>query len=340
MVSHGYIKHDFDVHEWAAPEFLEQAAEELLEEEWTKRSTAKLPEATQLEISTHPARLTIPKEHDVTKTAVELIIDGQGAASAAVAPKDAADELATGTSVFVDVREAEEWQHGHIDGSVPAPRGLLEFFADPTSPRHKEALDPDRRVDRGVRVGSACGTRGGHAPRHGLRERRRARRRPQGMDGRRTADQRARVLRHLSVSLASRKVRASPRASRVERFGEGVCARSRQHRYGEQPEVDDPEGEDQLGERAQSSGCLIGSCDLGNPGFVQGGPRDWRRERDSNPRRLAPQRFSRPSRSAAPAPLRAPGYGERTRQARGSTRSKPVKGRSTSGTTNAPSSSW
>ena len=26
MFSHGYIKHDFDVHEWAAPEFLEQAA--------------------------------------------------------------------------------------------------------------------------------------------------------------------------------------------------------------------------------------------------------------------------------------------------------------------------
>ena len=34
--------------------------------------------------------------------------------------------------VDVDVREPEEWQHGHIDGSVPAPRGLLEFLADPT----------------------------------------------------------------------------------------------------------------------------------------------------------------------------------------------------------------
>ena len=30
MVSHGYIKNDFDVHEWAAPEFLEQAATEVL----------------------------------------------------------------------------------------------------------------------------------------------------------------------------------------------------------------------------------------------------------------------------------------------------------------------
>ena len=42
MVSHGYIKRDFDVHERAAPGFFEQAAQELLEEEWTRRSTAKL----------------------------------------------------------------------------------------------------------------------------------------------------------------------------------------------------------------------------------------------------------------------------------------------------------
>jgi len=44
MLSHGYIKNDFDVNEWAAPEFLEQAARELLEEEWKKRTTSKLPE--------------------------------------------------------------------------------------------------------------------------------------------------------------------------------------------------------------------------------------------------------------------------------------------------------
>ncbi len=43
MFSHGYIKKDFDVNEWAAPEFLEQAARELLEDEWQMRTTAKLP---------------------------------------------------------------------------------------------------------------------------------------------------------------------------------------------------------------------------------------------------------------------------------------------------------
>jgi ABC-type nitrate/sulfonate/bicarbonate transport system substrate-binding protein len=49
MLSHGYIENDFDVNEWAAPEFMEKAAAELLEEEWTKRTMAKLPEATALE---------------------------------------------------------------------------------------------------------------------------------------------------------------------------------------------------------------------------------------------------------------------------------------------------
>jgi ABC-type nitrate/sulfonate/bicarbonate transport system substrate-binding protein len=49
MLSHGYIENDFDVFEWAAPEFLEKAAAELLEEEWKVRSKARLPQQTKLE---------------------------------------------------------------------------------------------------------------------------------------------------------------------------------------------------------------------------------------------------------------------------------------------------
>jgi ABC-type nitrate/sulfonate/bicarbonate transport system substrate-binding protein len=48
MLSHGYIKNDFDVKKWAAPEFLEKAAKELLEEQWKKVTTSKLPETTEL----------------------------------------------------------------------------------------------------------------------------------------------------------------------------------------------------------------------------------------------------------------------------------------------------
>jgi hypothetical protein len=46
------IKNDFDVHKWAAPEFLEQAARELLEEKWKKVTGDKLPEETALQAST------------------------------------------------------------------------------------------------------------------------------------------------------------------------------------------------------------------------------------------------------------------------------------------------
>jgi ABC-type nitrate/sulfonate/bicarbonate transport system substrate-binding protein len=43
MLSHGYIERDFDVKKWAAPEFLEAAAKELVQERWKKITGDKLP---------------------------------------------------------------------------------------------------------------------------------------------------------------------------------------------------------------------------------------------------------------------------------------------------------
>ena len=49
MLKHGYIKNDFDVHKWAAPEFLEQAAREMLQAQWEKVGKEKLSKpATRL----------------------------------------------------------------------------------------------------------------------------------------------------------------------------------------------------------------------------------------------------------------------------------------------------
>jgi ABC-type nitrate/sulfonate/bicarbonate transport system substrate-binding protein len=42
MQSHGYIQHDFDVHEWAAPEFAEEAARELVEEAFAEVTSERL----------------------------------------------------------------------------------------------------------------------------------------------------------------------------------------------------------------------------------------------------------------------------------------------------------
>ena len=51
MLKHGYIKNDFDVHKWAAPEFLEKATQELMMERWKKLSGERLPEASELQAS-------------------------------------------------------------------------------------------------------------------------------------------------------------------------------------------------------------------------------------------------------------------------------------------------
>ena len=49
-------------------------------------------------------------------------------------------------AVFVDVREGGEWAQGHIPGAVHAPRGHLEFLADPEFPRHNAALVQDKML--------------------------------------------------------------------------------------------------------------------------------------------------------------------------------------------------
>lgn len=59
----------------------------------------------------------------------------------------AATELARGEALLVDLREsAERAEHGAIPGAVHAPRGMLEFYADATSPYHRPELEPQRRV--------------------------------------------------------------------------------------------------------------------------------------------------------------------------------------------------
>ena len=50
MFKHGYIKHNFDVDAWAAPEFLEQAVTEWLKEEWEKKSYSKLAQGGGLDV--------------------------------------------------------------------------------------------------------------------------------------------------------------------------------------------------------------------------------------------------------------------------------------------------
>jgi rhodanese-related sulfurtransferase len=80
----------------------------------------------------------------MAKTVAEMVGEAMAHVQV-VSPRDAAAESEQGEVVFLDVREPVEWEH-HIPDAVQVPRGLLEFAADPASPRHHESLQPDARV--------------------------------------------------------------------------------------------------------------------------------------------------------------------------------------------------
>ena len=61
-------------------------------------------------------------------------------------PDQVVKEIAAGALV-VDLREPGELANdGMIEGAVHAPRGMLEFWADPSSPYHRPEFDPRRRT--------------------------------------------------------------------------------------------------------------------------------------------------------------------------------------------------
>ena len=65
---------------------------------------------------------------------------------ASVSVEDALALVGGVDAVFVDVRERAEQSAGAITGAVAAPRGFLEFVADPASPMHNPALSAGKRL--------------------------------------------------------------------------------------------------------------------------------------------------------------------------------------------------
>ena len=72
---------------------------------------------------------------------------GEALAEVASVSVDGALALTGGEdALFVDVRERAEQSAGAIAGAVAAPRGFLEFIADPASPMHDPALSSGKRL--------------------------------------------------------------------------------------------------------------------------------------------------------------------------------------------------
>ena len=61
-------------------------------------------------------------------------------------PAQVAEEVGEGTALLVDVREPDETATEAIDGALPAPRGMIEFYADPNTPYHLAKFQSDRRI--------------------------------------------------------------------------------------------------------------------------------------------------------------------------------------------------
>ncbi|GAC1583354.1 MAG: hypothetical protein NVS3B24_22030 [Candidatus Dormibacteria bacterium] len=61
---------------------------------------------------------------------------GAAAASTSIRPQEVAADLAN--LQLIDVREADEWKSGHVDGAVPIPLGRLQESLG--------SIDPSRRV--------------------------------------------------------------------------------------------------------------------------------------------------------------------------------------------------
>lgn len=60
---------------------------------------------------------------------------------------EVSQHLESGDVTLVDVREPEEiTRDGAIPGAVLAPRGMLEFWADPSSAYHRADFDPNSRT--------------------------------------------------------------------------------------------------------------------------------------------------------------------------------------------------
>ena len=79
-------------------------------------------------------------------TAAQLVTDAKSRTEN-LTPEDVVREIAAGEAVLIDLREPEERvQHGTIPGAIHAPRGMLEFYADPASSYHRPEFDPHQRT--------------------------------------------------------------------------------------------------------------------------------------------------------------------------------------------------
>ena len=81
------------------------------------------------------------------KVSHKQLIDNALAEVETLEIEDAENFLEDDDALFVDLRDPRELEReGKIPNAFHAPRGMLEFGVDPTSPYHKEAFASGKRI--------------------------------------------------------------------------------------------------------------------------------------------------------------------------------------------------
>ena len=79
----------------------------------------------------------------LTKT-IKMLVAEAKAETTAILPAAAKEKADAGNATLIDIRDIRELdREGRIDGAFHAPRGMLEFWADPDSPYHKGIFATD-----------------------------------------------------------------------------------------------------------------------------------------------------------------------------------------------------
>lgn len=118
-----------------------------------------VPVSRRVTIHTIPVR----RERQVTvmeQSASQMVARAK-ASIQNLSPDQVAAELESGSATLIDIREEEERANGRIAAAHHAARGMLEFYADPSSPWHRQEFDPDGRLI----LMCACGGRSALATR-------------------------------------------------------------------------------------------------------------------------------------------------------------------------------
>jgi len=78
------------------------------------------------------------------KKTIKMLVAEAKAETKTVSPQEALSQQQAGKATLIDIRDIRELdREGRIEGAFHAPRGMLEFWADPDSPYHKDIFATD-----------------------------------------------------------------------------------------------------------------------------------------------------------------------------------------------------